>query len=276
MDRSKRNSFSHDISSVYASKIYKQYGNQAISVVQANPYRLAHDIFGIGFLTADKIAQKLDFDKKSILRVEAGIMFIMHEITTEGHVYYSIDEVISKSKEMLNVDGDVISTALETLLLEKKIAIENLVTKDNTVRGIFLGGYHIAEKQIAILLKDLNDNKSNIPDIDSDTYINFAQNKLSITLAEKQKEALKSAIINKITIITGGPGTGKTTITKVILEIISKTTDKILLAAPTGRAAKRMSEATGKIAKTIHRLLEFSPIDGKFKKMKNFLSTVVS
>lgn len=261
---------SHGVSSAYASKIYKKYGNESIAVVKENPYRLAHDIHGIGFLTADKIAQKLGFDEKSPLRAEAGIMFALHELTDEGHVYCPHDELLSKAKEMLNVDESILNIAMQALLTENKIVIENLQKEDSEVRGVFLSGYHMAEKQIAKMLKELRDSKKNIRDIEADKALEWVQQQLSITLAGKQIEAVKAALTNKILLITGAPGTGKTTITKSILQIFSKTTEKILLAAPTGRAAKRMSEATGMESKTIHRLLEFDPAKGGFKKNEEY------
>ncbi|GHU12788.1 ATP-dependent RecD-like DNA helicase [Alphaproteobacteria bacterium] len=252
---------SHGVSSAYASKIYKKYGNESIAVVKENPYRLAHDIFGIGFLTADKIAQKLGFDTKSPLRAEAGIMFILHKLTDEGHVYYPREELITKAKEMLEVDKSVLDIAMESLLAEKKIVLDDL--------RVYLAGYYLAEAQIAKMLKEIRDSSKNTKEIHIDEALEQAQKKLSISLAERQIEAIKAAITNKLLVITGGPGTGKTTITKSILEIISKITDKILLAAPTGRAAKRMSEASGREAKTIHRLLQFDPLNGGFKHNEN-------
>lgn len=261
---------SYGISSTYVVKIYKRYGNEAISVVKENPYRLAHDIFGIGFLTADKIAQKLGFDLKSPLRAAAGVMFVLHELTEDGHIYYPKEELLQKAQEMLNIEEEIIEASISTLLEENKIAIEPLCRNEATVLGVFLIKYYSAEKQISEMLKGINSSPKNIQEFHVNTALDFAQKQLSITLADRQIEAVKLSISNKLTIITGGPGTGKTTITKAILEIISQTTQKIVLAAPTGRAAKRMSEATGMTAKTIHRLLEFSPADGEFKKNENY------
>jgi exodeoxyribonuclease V alpha subunit len=258
---------SHGVSSASASKIYKKYGNEAIAIVKDNPYRLAHDIFGIGFLTADKIAQKLGFDEKSPLRAEAGIIFKLHELADEGHVYYPCGELISQAKEMLNAGESVLEIAMQSLLAENKIVIEDL----EDVRGVFLSGYHFAEIQIAKKLKEIRDSQKNTKEINVEDALKQAQEKLSIALAEKQVEAVKSAITNKLFVITGCPGTGKTTITKSILQIFSAVTDKILLAAPTGRAAKRMSEAADREAKTIHRLLEFDPAKGGFKRSEENL-----
>ena len=202
---------SHGVSSAYASKIYKKYGNESIAVVKDNPYRLAHDIWGIGFLTADRIAQKLGFDEKSPLRAEAGIMFALHELTDEGHVYCPQNELIVKSKEMLNVDESILDIAMKSLAAENKIVIENLQKEDSLVRGVFLSGYHLAEKQIAKMLINIRNSERRIKNIDVDKSLKETQGELSITLAENQIEAVKSALINKFLIITGAPGTGKTT-----------------------------------------------------------------
>ncbi|MDR0555794.1 MAG: ATP-dependent RecD-like DNA helicase [Holosporaceae bacterium] len=260
----------HGVSSAYAAKIYKKYGNDAIAIVKANPYRLAHDIFGIGFLTADSIARKLGFDEKSPLRAEAGIMFALSELAEDGHVYYPKDSLISKAKEMLNVDESVLEIAMESLLVENRIVIENLRSSEVESLGVFLSKYHMAEVQIAKKMKEIRDSPKNIKDIYIDSVLKYVQKKLSLSLAEKQIDAVKAAIEHKLLVITGGPGTGKTTITKAIIEIFSLVTDKILLAAPTGRAAKRMSEATGREAKTIHRLLEFDRTRGGFKHNEDF------
>ncbi|MDR2267910.1 MAG: AAA family ATPase, partial [Holosporaceae bacterium] len=257
---------SHGISSAYASKIYKRYGNDSINVVTDNPYRLAQDIFGIGFLTADKIAQKLGFNAQSPLRAEAGVMFALREFVEEGHVYCPLDVLIDKAKEMLSVTEDVLEIAMKSLLADNKIIIENLQREGYATCGVFLAGYHLAEVQTAKMLQEIRDSARNTKEIYVDTALKYAQKKLSIKLAARQIEAVREAVRNKLLVVTGGPGTGKTTITKAILEIFSLVTDKILLAAPTGRAAKRMSEASGREAKTIHRLLEFDPIKGGFKR----------
>ncbi|MDR2794222.1 MAG: ATP-dependent RecD-like DNA helicase [Holosporaceae bacterium] len=262
---------SHGVSSAYASKIYKRYGNESIAVVKENPYRLAHDIFGIGFLTADRIAQKLGFDEKSPLRAEAGVIFKLHELTDEGHIYYPREELISQVKEMLQADESVLEIAMQSLLAENKIVIENLKSDGAEIRGVFLSGYHFAEVQVSKKLREIRDSQKNIKEICQDAALGYVQKKLSISLAAKQMEAVKAAVTNKLLVVTGAPGTGKTTIIRAILEIYALVTDKILLAAPTGRAAKRMSEATSREAKTIHRLLEFDPVKGAFKHNENYL-----
>ena len=260
----------HSVSSGYAAKIYKQYGNGSIKVVQDNPYRLATDIFGIGFITADKIAEKLGFAKDSELRAAAGILYVLHELTDEGHVYYPYEPLIEKCKEMLDIDREIIVKAMGTVSVDKQIVIEDINQdiaefKENN-KAVYLSGYHIAEKNLAARLKTLINAPQSIKKIDSAKAIEWVQEKLSITLAEKQIDAVQRSAENKVMVITGGPGTGKTTIINAIIKIFAAKQTKIMLAAPTGRAAKRMSETTGHEAKTIHRMLEFNMRKGGFKK----------
>ena len=261
---------SHGVSSGYATKIFKQYGNEAIKVVTENPYRLATDIFGIGFITADKIAEKLGFGKDSELRAQAGILYVLHELSDEGHVYYPYEPLIEKCKEILQTDREIIVKAIGTIALEKMIVIEDLnedfdnFSENN--KAVYLAKFHLSETSIAKRLKTLINKPKSIREIDADKAVQWVQEKLDITLADKQVEAVKSACRSKVMVLTGQPGTGKTTIINSILKIFKALGVNTLLAAPTGRAAKRMSEATGYEAKTIHRLLEYSPKKAGFQK----------
>jgi exodeoxyribonuclease V alpha subunit len=260
---------SHGVSSGYATKIFKTYGNEAIEVVQENPYRLATDIFGIGFLTADRIAEKLGFAKDSELRAGAGILYVLHQLAGEGHVYYPLEPLLTKCQEILEVDQEILLRALETLRAEQKIVLEDLEEKGESTSGhraVYLAKFHLSETNIAARLKALINAPKTIRPIDPGKALAWVQNQLDITLAPRQVEAVKCALTNKVVVITGGPGTGKTTIINSILKIFAKARVKFLLAAPTGRAAKRMSEATGYEAKTIHRLLEYSLQKGGFQK----------
>ena len=261
---------SHGVSSGYATKIFKQYGNEAIKVVTENPYRLATDIFGIGFITADKIAEKLGFAKDSELRAQAGILYVLHELSDDGHVYYPYEPLIQKCNEILQIGREVIVKAFGTIALEKMIVIEDLNEdlegfQENN-KAVYLAKFHLSERSIARRMKMLSKCQSSIRQIDADKAVPWVQEKLSITLADKQMEAVKCACRSKVMVLTGQPGTGKTTIINSILKIFKALGVNILLAAPTGRAAKRMSEATGYEAKTIHRLLEFSPKKAGFQK----------
>jgi len=260
----------HGVSSGYATKIFRQYGNQSIAVVQENPYRLAGDIFGIGFVIADGIAEKLGFSKDSTLRAEAGIQYVLHQMADEGNVYYPYELLLEKCREILQIDREVIAKALGSIVVDKKIIIEDLNDKIEGFRennkAVYLEKYYVCETGIAFQLKTLVGAPKSFRDIDLDRAVEWVQKQLSITLAEKQLEALRCSVENKVVVITGGPGTGKTTIINAVIKIFSRMKLKIMLAAPTGRAAKRMSEASGYEAKTIHRLLEFSFQKGGFQR----------
>jgi len=261
---------SHGVSSGYAAKIFKQYGNQAIAVVKQNPYRLATEIFGIGFLTADRIAGKLGFENDSKVRVEAGILYVLNQLADEGHVYFPYDPLISRSIDILGVDREPVTQALGHLAVDQKIVIEDinetLDTFKENHKAVYLARFHLCETGIARRLKALVTGTKSIRDIDTGRAIDWLQRQLSITLAENQKKAVVWAVENKVMVITGGPGTGKTTIINAVLKIFARLKAAIMLAAPTGRAAKRMTEATGFEAKTIHRLLEYSFKKGGFQR----------
>ena len=260
----------HGVSSGYATKIFKQYGQASIQVVKENPYRLATEIFGIGFVTADQIAEKLGFDKNSELRAEAGILYVLHQLADEGHVYYPYEPLVEKCQEVLQVDREVIVNAFGTVAIDEQIVVEDLNEDIEEFRvnnkAVYLAKFHVCETRIATQLKTLIKAPKSTREIDQDKAIEWVQKQLAITLAGKQVEAIRTAIENKVMVITGGPGTGKTTIINAILKIFSKLRVNIMLAAPTGRAAKRMSEATGHEAKTIHRTLEYSIRKGGFQK----------
>ena len=260
----------HGVSSGYATKIFKQYGDQSIEVVKENPYRLATDIFGIGFVTADRIAQNLGFARDSGLRAEAGILYVLNQLAEEGHVYYPYEELVRKCQEILQVERPVIVRGLGTVAAEGRIIIEDLNEDIEEFRinnkAVYLAKFHVSETGIARYLNKLLKAPKSIRKIDSEKALAWVQEKLSITLAPMQKQAIKCAAENKVIVITGGPGTGKTTIINAILKIFSVLDVRVLLAAPTGRAAKRMSEASSHEAKTIHRMLEYSLQKGGFQR----------
>jgi exodeoxyribonuclease V alpha subunit len=261
---------SHGVGAGYAARIFRHYGNRAIAVVRENPYRLATDIFGIGFLSADKIAEKLGIARDSELRAEAGILYVLHELADEGHVYYPCEPLLARCREILAIDREIIARALATIAADGRIVIDSsggspaALTEQGP--AVYLAGYHLAETQAAARLKTLIATPRAIRPIDADKAIPWIQEKLGITLADKQIEAVRCVAGHKVLVITGGPGTGKTTIITAVLRIFAGVRAKILLAAPTGRAAKRMTEATGHEARTIHRLLEFSFQKGGFQK----------
>jgi exodeoxyribonuclease V alpha subunit len=260
----------HGVGPGYSARIYKQYGNASITIVKENPYRLATDVFGIGFVTADKIAEKLGFAKDSELRAEAGILYVLHELTDEGHVYYPYDPLVDKCKEILDIDREIVVRAIRTIAGDKQIVIEEIDRNTDAIgenhKAVYLAGYHAAETQLAARLRVLIRTSQALRRIEAEKAVSWIQEKLAITLAEQQIEAVRCVTGNKVMVITGGPGTGKTTLINAIIRICSVIKTKIMLVAPTGRAAKRMTEATGHEAKTIHRLLEYSRQKGGFQK----------
>jgi exodeoxyribonuclease V alpha subunit len=255
----------HGVGAAYSAKIYKQYGDQAIEMVKENPYRLAQDIYGIGFLTADQIAQHLGIDRNSLIRAKAGLLYVLNQLTEEGHVYYPEPQLIHRAKEMLHVDEEFIIQAVRELTKEKEIFLEDL-DPEGHLRAVYLAPFHAAETGVAQKLINLRESPSNIRPIHPEKAIEWVRQKLNIELARSQGDAVLLAATSKVLIITGGPGTGKTTIITAILRIFQQLKLRILLAAPTGRAAKRMNEATSWEAKTIHRLLEYTPHKGVFKR----------
>jgi exodeoxyribonuclease V alpha subunit len=261
---------SHGVSSGYAAKIFKYYGNRAISIVRENPYRLATDIFGIGFITADRIAENLGFEKDSLQRVTAGCLFVLNQLADEGHVYYPYQPLTNKCGEILEVDREIVTHGLAALSMDRKIIIEDMNdVVENFVennKAVYLSTLYVCETRIAFRMNQLIQYFPSIRNIDAEKAIDWVQKALNIHLAQKQENAIRCAIESKVMIITGGPGTGKTTIINAILRIFKTAGVRTLLAAPTGRAAKRMSETTGHPAKTIHRLLEFSFQEGGFQK----------
>jgi len=254
----------HGISPAYSAKIYREYGGQSVEVVKVNPYRLAQDIPGIGFMTADRIAQSIGTDLNSPVRARAAILYVLNEVAGDGHVYYPQQELAYKVQQLLRVDPELIMAGMEQLSRQRAIMIEE--TTDPRHHRVYLAPLYVAETGIAQRLEGLRDSPSKIRSIHSEKAIDWVEKKLGIKLAEKQKEAVRLATTSKVSVVTGGPGTGKTTLILAVLRIFQQLRSRVVLAAPTGRAAKRMSEAAGGEAKTIHRLLEYSPKRGDFNR----------
>ncbi len=246
-----------DISINNGIKIYKQYGSETIKVLSENPYRLSEDIYGIGFRTADAIAKRIGVSVDSPYRIEAGLKYIMMEFASEGHCYAPKDELINKATNLLNTSADKIEDGIRELALKNNFYVINTGEETN----IYYAPYHIAENNVARKIVELSRVEIDELDVDADKEIQNIEEKNNIAFGNKQKIAIKESLQNGMLIITGGPGTGKTTTINAIISICEDLGLEVVLAAPTGRAAKRMTETTGREAKTIHRLLEISFIE---------------
>ncbi len=253
---------SHGVGTARAVRIYKTYGSDAVQVMSENPYRLARDIRGIGFKTADAIAMKLGVDKTAMVRVRAGISYALTEAMDEGHCGLPTDELVPLAGKLLEVPQELIRTALDLELADGAVIADTVGDKP----CIFLAGLYRAERGIAERLLQLRNGKLPWPWIDPDKAIPWIEQRTGLVLAQSQRSAVALALRSKVLVITGGPGVGKTTLVNAILRILSAKGVRLLLCAPTGRAAKRMNEATGFEAKTIHRLLEVDPRTGGFRR----------
>src|SRR6202048_2811407 len=253
---------SHGVGTARAVRIYKTYGPDAIQVMTENPYRLARDIRGIGFKTADAIAMKLGIAKTAMIRVRAGISYALTEAMDEGHCGLPTDELVPLAEKLLEVPMELVRAALDLETSEGTVVADSV----GETRCLFLAGLHRAERIIAERLGQLANGKLPWAWIDPDKALPWVEGRVGLALAESQVAAIKLALMSKTLVMTGGPGVGKTTIVKGILRILAAKGVQLLLCAPTGRAAKRMTEATGFEAKTIHRLLEADPKTGGFKR----------
>ena len=261
---------SHGVGTGFAAKIYRRYGENTIRTVQQNPFVLATDIQGIGFRTADTIAASIGFSKDSPFRVNAGILFSLGRLSEDGHVFYPMNPLISVCSELLDVAPEAVVDGLWKLSAERKILVdEKIETEQGEGPPVYLAYLFFSEFGLTRRLLDLIATAPGKGLLPPRTELAWLEQRLPLRLAEKQKEAVTAALENKALVITGGPGTGKTTLINAILTIFARHNRRILLAAPTGRAAKRMGETTGRPARTIHRLLEFSFKAGGFQRNEN-------
>lgn len=252
---------SYQITTGYAVKIFKTYGNAAIKKLEENPYCLINDVMGIGFKIADKIAQKLGIEADSPERIEAGIKYILQELANQGHCYGVKSEIIKFGSELLEADESLFEKALNHLNDGEEIIIQS--------EKIWLPYYYYSELGICKKLIKLIEYPHQIININLKEKIKSIEEKYHITFAREQKKAINQVLLNRILVLTGGPGTGKTTTTLGLIELFKELKFNITLAAPTGRAAKKISETTGREAKTIHRLLKYSPKNNTFFKNEN-------
>lgn len=256
----------HKVSTARAFRIFKTYGDEAIKVVEENPYRLAQDIRGIGFQSADQIASSLGIAHDSDVRARAGVEYALGEFTQQGHCACPRIDLVAKAVSILGIDETIIEKAIDFGVLEARLAIE---VDPEHGELVYLMTLYNAEVQLASRLRTLREGKHPCPDFNIETALTWVQDSIGIELAENQARAVATAVRSKVMVITGGPGVGKTTIINAIIKILSAKKLKLLLCAPTGRAAKRMTEATGHEAKTIHRLLNYEPAEGGFKHDEN-------
>jgi exodeoxyribonuclease V alpha subunit len=253
---------SHGVGTSRAVRIYKTYGPQAVQVVSENPYRLARDIRGIGFRTADQIAGKLGIERTAMIRVRAGVSFALAEAMDEGHCGLPETELVEDTATLLEVDADLVVAALAQELEAGDVLADTLDGKP----CVFLAGLYRAEREIAERLQALAADRPPWPPIDAKRALPWVQERTGLALAPSQQAALSKALVSKVLVITGGPGVGKTTLVNSVLRVLAAKGVRLLLCSPTGHAAKRLSESTGLEARTIHRLLEADPRAGRFKR----------
>jgi exodeoxyribonuclease V alpha subunit len=253
---------SHGVGTARAVRIYKTYGDEAIIKVTENPYRLALDIHGIGFKTADVIAGRLGIAPDSLIRAQAGVRHVLQEISNDGHCAAPVETLVSESGKLLQIPEAILEEAIR-----EEIALENLVKEEIEGREcLFLAPLHRAEVGVAASIKRILEGRPPWGAIDAVKAIPWVEGKTGLTLSASQGEAVRLALSSKVVVITGGPGVGKTTLVNSILLVVRAKQINVTLCAPTGRAAKRLSESTGLEAKTIHRLLEFDPKSFGFKR----------
>ncbi len=252
----------HGVSPAYAARIFKTYGQEAIRTVRENPFRLARDIRGIGFKTADRIARELGVPADSPYRAEAGILHTLHEQADEGHVFVPEAELLRAAAEGLEIPAGLLPDALAALAADKAVAVEPLPEG----RAVYPAALHAAETQLARRLRELLVAPRHVPSADVTAALAAVEQRTGLRLTEEQRQAVRLAFREKLLILTGGPGTGKTTILKAVIRLLEAQRLRMHLASPTGRAAKRLAEVTGHEAATLHRLLEWSPREGGFQR----------
>jgi exodeoxyribonuclease V alpha subunit len=253
---------SHGVSTSRAFRIYKMYGENAIELVTSDPYRLSRDIWGIGFKSADQIAERLGIARDSILRAKAGVEYVLQQLTNEGHCAYGREDLAKQCAELLDIPQERIEEAVEQALADGRLVKD---AGEDAQELIYLATLHKAEVALADDIVGLAGGLHPCPPIDVEKAIRWAEQKVGLSLAAQQRQAIRLATQAKAMVITGGPGVGKTTLVNAILKILAAKHLAVVLCAPTGRAAKRLSETTGIAAKTIHRLLAWDPSSGKFK-----------
>ena len=253
-----------------AHRIYKTYGENAIEQVRSNPYRLSTDIWGVGFRTADDLALKLGIPRDSPRRAEAAVRYILQEASAKGHVGLPQEVVREQTAALTEIVPEIVQKAIDELRLQDELVLEQVPAKAHAEQAdlLYLKPLHLAECGVARGMLALRGGPHPLPAVDVPKALAWVERKMGIEFAEAQREAVRQAITQKVLVLTGGPGTGKTTIVRAIMEIFRAKSQRFALCAPTGRAAKRLTESTGQEAKTIHRLLEFDAAIGTFRRSR--------
>lgn len=269
---------SHGVTTGLAVKIYKTYGDESLEIVQRDPYRLARDIWGVGFKTADKLARDLGLPRDAPSRIQAGVAHALSQLADEGHVYAPEEQLLAEASELLEVQSELVSQALTALDAEEQVKRETLVydlapvatagvRENQAVReeqAVYLTPFYYGEVGVSNRLRAMVDTPTTrlyrFRQVDDwDPFLDQLTWSDGVRLSDQQRVAVRTALVNKVTVLTGGPGTGKTTTMRTVIAALEKMNCRYVLAAPTGRAAKRLSEATGRVAKTVHRLLGYKP-----------------
>lgn len=270
---------SHGIGTARAVRIYKTYGDRAIDLVRENPYRLASDVWGFGFKNADQLAQRLGLDRSSPLRAAAAVRYILQELAaSEGHCGFPEAQVAQQTVELTGIDVAIVAGAVEDLCRDGELVREPFKVEGETrlpeqfaEPWLYLKPLFLAELGVARALRSLSEGQHPLPAIEIEAALAWVEQRMQIKLAPTQRQAIDKATHSKVLVITGGPGVGKTTLVRGILDVFSAKKLRCALCAPTGRAAKRLTETTGQPVSTIHRLLEFDPAFGGFKRDRDHL-----
>ncbi len=254
------------ITPALAARLYKQYGKETAQILRTNPYRIALEVRQVGFRTADRIAEKMGIGRDAPQRAEAGIVHVLTEALGEGHTFLPAPDLVRASAEMLGIDEDLVAAALERLEGDRRIMATSLPEGE---RAVFAPALYICESSVALYLRSLVETGKPFPQIDVEGAVRAFEATHSIEFAPEQRDAVRQACAGGCLVVTGGPGTGKTTLVRAVIQILEEESVEIQLCAPTGRAAQRLSETTGRNASTIHRLLKYSPDTGFFHNQHN-------